>query len=194
MLAVISKDCPACRQRHCGHTLLELLAVLSITALLLSLGLPGMHELLARQRLRATATDLFSAIELTRVQAMARGRRVLLTPAGDGADWRAGWLVFVDRNHNLAYDGGDELLLRQAPLADGMTVRFAFTSGAAAPPYIAYNSAGRSCSASNSLAARWGTLSLIFGKQERHIKINMLGRVRVCDPQQSSSCTGAGES
>lgn len=169
--------------------------MLSITALLLSLGLPGLHELLARQRLRATATDLFSAIELTRGQAMARGRRVLLMPAGaGGADWRQGWLVFVDHNSNLVYDGGDELLLRQGPLAAGITVRFAFTSGTAAPLYIAYNSAGRSCSASNSLAARWGTLSLIFGKQERNIKINMLGRVRVCDPQQSSSCTGAGES
>lgn len=181
------------RRRWRGHTLLELLAVLSISALLLSLGLPALTELLARQRLRATASDLFSAIELTRVQAMARGRRVLLMPAGDGADWRKGWLVFVDRNNNLVYDGGDELLLRQAPLAAGITVRFGFTSGTAAPLYIAYNSAGRSCSASNSLAARWGTLSLIFGKQERHIKINMLGRVRICDPQQSSNCSGAGE-
>jgi len=181
------------RRRWRGHTLLELLAVLSISALLLSLGLPALTELLARQRLRATASDLFSAIELTRVQAMARGRRVLLMPAGDGADWRKGWLVFVDRNNNLAYDGGEELLLRQAPLAAGITVRFGFTSGTAAPQYIAYNSAGRSCSASNSLAARWGTLSLIFGKQERHIKINMLGRVRICDPQQSSNCSGAGE-
>ena len=178
-----------------GHTLLELLAVLAIAALLMSLGLPALSELLARQHLRATATDLFSAIELTRAQAMARGRRVLLMPAGaGGADWRQGWLVFIDRNNNLAYDGGDELLLRQAPLPDGMSVSFVFTSGTAAPLYIAYNSAGRSCSATNSMAARWGTLSLIFGKQERHIKINMLGRVRVCDPQQSSACTGAGES
>lgn len=177
-----------------GHTLLELLAVLAIAALLMSLGLPALTELLARQRLRATATDLFSAIELTRVQAMARGRRVLLMPADTGgSDWRQGWLVFVDRNNNLAYDGGDELLQRQAPLAAGISVRFAFTSGTAAPLYIAYNSAGRSCSASNSMAARWGTLSLIFGNQARHIKINMLGRVRLCDPQQSSDCTGAGE-
>lgn len=176
-----------------GHTLLELLAVLSIAALLASAVLPSLQEMLARQRLRAASQDLFSAIELTRAQAMARGRRVLMMPAGGGLDWRAGWLVFVDRNANLAYDTGDELLFRQGPLPGAIEVQFGFTSGTA-PLYIAYNGAGRSCSASNSLAARWGTLSLILGKQARHIKINMLGRVRVCDPQRDASCSGVGES
>ena len=186
----------ACR-RPCraGHTLLEMLAVLSIAALLMAAALPSLQHMLARQQVRAAATDLFSAIELTRAQAMARGQRVLLMPAGPGGmDWRTGWLVFIDRNASLAFDDGDELLFRQGPLAAGITVQFAFSS-ATAPLYIAYNGAGRSCSATNSLAARWGTLSLILGKQLRHIKINMLGRVRVCDPQQqAANCSGVADS
>ncbi len=185
------------RRRPCrtGHTLLELLAVLSIAALLMAAALPSLQQVLARQQVRAAATDLFSAIELTRAQAMARGQRVLLMPAGPGGmDWRTGWLVFIDRNVNLAFDGDDELLFRQGPLAADITVQFAFSS-ATPPLYIAYNGAGRSCSATNSLAARWGTLSLILGKQRRHIKINMLGRVRVCDPQQqAANCSGVADS
>lgn len=185
------------RRRPCrtGHTLLELLAVLSIAALLMAAALPSLQQVLARQEVRAAATDLFSAIELTRAQAMARGQRVLLMPAGPGGmDWRTGWLVFIDRNVNLAFDGDDELLFRQGPLAAGFSVQFAFSS-ATPPLYIAYNGAGRSCSATNSLAARWGTLSLILGKQRRHIKINMLGRVRVCDPQQQpANCSGVADS
>ena len=185
------------RRRPCrtGHTLLELLAVLSIAALLMAAALPSLQQVLARQEVRAAAMDLFSAIELTRAQAMARGQRVLLMPAGPGGmDWRTGWLVFIDRNVNLAFDGDDELLFRQGPLAAGFTVQFAFSS-ATPPLYIAYNGAGRSCSATNSLAARWGTLSLILGKQRRHIKINMLGRVRVCDPQQQpANCSGVADS
>ena len=185
------------RRRPCrtGHTLLELLAVLSIAALLMAAALPSLQQVLARQQVRAAATDLFSAIELTRAQAMARGQRVLLMPAGPGGmDWRTGWLVFIDRNVNLAFDGDDELLFRQGPLAAGFSVQFAFSS-ATPPLYIAYNGAGRSCSATNSLAARWGTLSLILGKQRRHIKINMLGRVRVCDPQQqAANCSGVADS
>ena len=185
------------RRRPCrtGHTLLELLAVLSIAALLMAAALPSLQQVLARQQVRAAATDLFSAIELTRAQAMARGQRVLLMPAGPGGmDWRTGWLVFIDRNVNLAFDSDDELLFRQGPLAADITVQFAFSS-ATPPLYIAYNGAGRSCSATNSLAARWGTLSLILGKQRRHIKINMLGRVRVCDPQQqAANCSGVADS
>lgn len=185
------------RRRPCrtGHTLLELLAVLSIAALLMAAALPSLQQVLARQQVRAAATDLFSAIELTRAQAMARGQRVLLMPAGPGGmDWRTGWLVFIDRNVNLAFDGDDELLFRQGPLAADIIVQFAFSS-ATPPLYIAYNGAGRSCSATNSLAARWGTLSLILGKQRRHIKINMLGRVRVCDPQQQpANCSGVADS
>ncbi|PLY41266.1 type-4 fimbrial pilin related signal peptide protein [Janthinobacterium sp. ROICE36] len=175
--------------------MLELLAVLAMAALLAAAAMPGLQQVLARQQLRAAATDLFSAIELTRAQAMARGQRVLLMPAGlGGTDWGTGWLVFIDRNTDLAFDDGDELLFRQAPLPAGITAQFAFSS-ATAPFYIAYNGAGRSCSASNSLAARWGTLSLTLGKQVRHIKINMLGRVRVCDPQQqATNCSGVADS
>ena len=188
---------PAARRwlHRTGHTLLEVLAVLSIAALLAAAALPSLQQMLARQQLRAAAGDLFSAIELTRAQAMARGQRVLLMPADPGGmDWRTGWLVFIDHNASLAFDGGDELLFRQGPLAAGITAQFAFSS-AAAPLYIAYNGAGRSCNASNSLAARWGTLSLALGKQQRHIKINMLGRVRVCDPQQqTANCSGVADS
>ena len=178
-----------------GHTLLELLAVLAMAALLAAAAMPSLQQLLARQQVRAAATDLFSAIELTRAQAMARGQRVLLMPAGPGGtDWGMGWLAFIDRNANLAFDDGDELLFRQGPLSAGIAAQFAFSS-ATAPFYIAYNGAGRSCSATNSLAARWGTLSLTLGKQVRHIKINMLGRVRVCDPQQqAANCSGVADS
>ena len=178
-----------------GHTLLELLAVLAMAALLAAAAMPSLQQVLARQQVRVAATDLFSAIELTRAQAMARGQRVLLMPAGPGGtDWGTGWLAFIDRNANLAFDDGDELLLRQGPLPAGIAAKFAFSS-ATAPFYIAYNGAGRSCSATNSLAARWGTLSLTLGKQVRHIKINMLGRVRVCDPQQqAANCSGVADS
>ena len=178
-----------------GHTMLELLAVLAIAALLAAAAMPSLQQVLARQQVRAAATDLFSAIELTRAQAMARGQRVLLMPAGPGGtDWGTGLLAFIDRNANLAFDDGDELLFRQGPLPAGIAAQFAFSS-ATAPFYIAYNGAGRSCSATNSLAARWGTLSLTLGKQVRHIKINMLGRVRVCDPQQqAANCSGVADS
>lgn len=180
-------------RRRAGFTLTELMVAVAIAAILLASGVPLLRDMLVRQRLRATANDLFAAIDLTRSQAIARGVRVLIMPAdADAADWTRGWLVFVDNNGSISFDGGDELIFRQGPVSAGMAIRSALSSSLP-PSYLAYNGAGRSCSASNSMAARWGTLSIALERHTRHIKINMLGRARICDPDrpgQAQSCTG----
>lgn len=179
---------------NCGVTLLELMLALVIASILMAVASVNLAPLLQRQQLRSATNDLFSAISLTRSSAIARGTRVLLMPlAGDGTDWSAGWVVFADLNGNQVFDTGDDMIFEQGPVARGIKVSAAFSSPH--PPfYLAYNGAGRSCSATNSMAARWGTLSLVLGKQARHIKINMLGRARVCDPDlEPDSCSGAGD-
>jgi type IV fimbrial biogenesis protein FimT len=182
----------AARRPARGFNLVELLAVLAIAAIVLATGLPDMRAMLRQHQLGAVVNDLHGAIELTRAQAMARGSRVMLAAAGPGADdWTRGWVVFVDADGDLAPGAGDDIIARQGPVARGVTIQSAFTSGQA-PLYIAYNSAGRSCSATSSVAARWGTLSVFQGDRTRRIKINMLGRARVCDPDQDGAdCTGA---
>ncbi|HEV7813644.1 MAG TPA: Tfp pilus assembly protein FimT/FimU [Janthinobacterium sp.] len=177
-----------------GFTLTELMVVLAIAAILAGVALPSFRELIERQRLRTTANDLFAAIDLTRSQAITRGRRVTMMPADPGgSDWSKGWLVFVDKNGNRKADPDEERIFEQGPVAAGISIRYAF-SASPAPSYIAYNSAGRSCSATNSLAAHWGTISVLLGKQARHIKINMLGRARICDPHKDADCSGAADS
>lgn len=176
---------------RCGFTLVELMVVLAVGAVLLAAGVPALGELIARQRLRTTAADLFAAIDLTRSEAIARGRRVMLMPLDpSGTDWNQGWAVFVDKNASLGLDPDDDLIFRQGPVAAGIVIRAAFSSPHP-PSYISYNSAGRSCGAANSMAARWGTVSVLAGPAARHIKINMLGRVRMCDPAvEPDTCTG----
>ena len=177
-----------------GHTLVELMVVLAIAALLLSLAAPSLQAIIARQRLRTVQNDLFAAIHLTRSQAIQRGSRVTLTPQDSTAsDWTQGWVVFIDSNGNLRLDPAEERIFQQGPVDPGISIRFTFSSGPARQ-YIAYNAEGRSCSAASSLAAHWGTLSLFQGSAIRRIKINMLGRVRACDPQlQPRSCSGAAD-
>jgi type IV fimbrial biogenesis protein FimT len=175
-----------------GVSLVELLVVLALAAILAGVAMPAFHDVLRRQRLRTATNDLLAAIDLTRSQAIARGGKVLMAPLEPGgADWQPGWTVFVDQNGNRRPDAGELLIYRHGPIADGIIVSSKFSSGAA-PTYLAYNAAGRACSAGNSLAARWGTLSLAQGEDVRNIKINMLGRVRVCDPAQDrANCDGA---
>lgn len=176
--------------RDAGFSLVELAVVLAVAAVLLAVAAPDMRNLLRAQQLKAASGELFAAIEFTRAQALARGRQVKLVPRDpDGADWRSGWHVIEDRDGDGVVQA-DERLAEHAPLAPGIAAAFAFTSPAP-PYYIAYNGAGRSCADGNSAAARWGTLSLFSGGRIRRIKINLLGRPRLCDPARDASCDGA---
>ncbi len=172
-----------------GFSLPELLIVTAVAALLLGVALPDLGTLLRAQQLRTATNDLFGAIGLARSQAIARNARITLLPRDPlGADWTQGWTVFADRDGDGVPGAGDEILAVHEALPAGVTAAFAFTSPAA-PYYIAYNGAGRSCSG-NGAAARWGSLSLFHGGATRRIKINMLGRARACNPEREDNCDG----
>lgn len=180
------------RQRGCtGLSLAELVTVLGVVAVTAAVAAPNLNDLLRGQQLRTAAGDLHGAIQLTRSQAIARNERVKLTPNDEaGRDWSRGWTVYVDRDNDRRPGEDDEILAVHSPLPQGMQVSYSFTSPAP-PQYIAYNGAGRSCSDTNSAASRLGTLSLFHGGKVRRIKINMLGRARLCDPARDDGCDGA---
>jgi type IV fimbrial biogenesis protein FimT len=118
---------------------------------------------------------------------------MLMPQDAAATDWTQGWVVFIDSNGNQRLDPAEERIFQQGPVGAGISIKFAFSPGPARQ-YIAYNGEGRSCSATSSQAAHWGTLSLFQGSAIRRIKINMLGRVRACDPAlQGRSCTGAAD-
>lgn len=181
--------------RRRAMSLVELLVVLAVASVALGLAAPDLAALLRAQRLKAAGAELFAAVDLARAQALARGEIVVLAPRDPkGIDWRTGWTVFVDRDGDGRPGPGEEKVLEHGALARGIAVDFAFTSPAP-PEYIAYNGAGRGCGAANSAQARWGTLSLFAagasGSAIRRIKINMLGRARLCDPARDAGCDGA---
>lgn len=180
--------------RQGGVTIAELAVVLAISAVMLSVALPDLRQLIRAYQLKAAVNDLFGAVDLARTQAIARGRKVQLVPAGDAApDWRRGWVVFVDEDGDRRPGAGEDVIMRHGPPADGIVIDAAFSTQQGSP-YLAYNSMGRSCSDASSLAARWGTLSLVQGGQTRLIKINMLGRARICNPaRDGASCAAAGQ-
>ena len=177
--------------RKGGFSLAELLVVTAIVAVMAGAALPDFRHMIRAQQLKAATYDLFGAIDLARTQAIARGRRVQLEPLdAAGRDWSAGWVVFVDQDGDRRPGPGEEVIQRYSAPARGITVQANFSSQQGAS-YLAYNSMGRSCSDTSSLAARFGTLSLVQGGQIRRIKINMLGRARLYDPaRDGASCSG----
>ena len=178
-------------KRAAGFTLVELLAVLGVAAVLMAIALPDLRAMVRRQQLKAATGDLYGAVELTRSLAIARAGLVLLAPREpNGIDWAQGWVVFVDHDADTRPGEGDELLSLHPALPPGLAITTAFSSDKR-PDYLAFNGAGRGCTGGSSAAARWGTLSLFQDEQVRRIRINMLGRARVCDPaRDGASCDG----
>ncbi|WP_324731793.1 GspH/FimT family pseudopilin [Pseudomonas paeninsulae] len=75
-----------------GFTLMELMIGLVVLAILVGIAIPSYKGMVANQRVRATTTDLHSALVLARSEAIKRNRQVTLSPAATGG-WGGGWSI-----------------------------------------------------------------------------------------------------
>lgn len=111
---------------QCGLTLMELMATMLILAVVAALGAPSLSNAVYSARQRAAVQSLLVAFHYARVEAVTRQQAVTLCPLatapGDcGADYAAGWKVFLDPDRDQRPEGGQ--LLRQFPsLAEGLVV------------------------------------------------------------------------
>ncbi len=186
MLVRQTKFCPLqCRQCCKGFTSIELLFVLVIAAIMVTLAAPSFRDMLRKQRLTSSVNDFFASVNLTRAEAIGRGRRVDMAPT-DGSDWKKGWTVFVDENGNQIPDSTETIIFVHGPLPNDMTVTSNFT--AAKPPYLAYNASGGTRSNASAQASRSGSWILTMGGESRKIVINFIGRPRVCNPAVDTGC------
>ena len=119
------------RRRHpCaarGFTLIELAIVAAVVAILLGVGTPGMSRSIAARALSAQVAEFIAALRFARSEALKRGAVVTVCAAdatstpprcqSHDADWRGGWLVFVDRGARGVIGADDRMLRVQQPLA-----------------------------------------------------------------------------
>jgi len=175
-------------KRSSGVTLIELLTVLAILAILLGIGVPGFQSFIQSQRLTTVTNELFASINLARSEAIQRGTRVDLVPTGDGPKWANGWLVFIDQNNNQKPDAGEQIIYSHGPAPKGVSISSNFTDNT--PQYVAYTGTGRTRSNNNGLFAGSFSVAQSNGdnQTQRKVKINVLGRARVCNPNADADC------
>lgn len=101
-----------------GFTLIELLTTLAVVAIVALIAVPGLADLLQRQRLDAARQQLMGALMLTRQQAVLLGRSLTLGP--DDGNWNRGWMLFADENDNAHLDDGETLLRHFPALPDAL--------------------------------------------------------------------------
>ena len=87
-----------------------------------------------------------------------------MTPA-DGRDWSSGWKI----------EANDRLVMMQAPLPPGISVTH--TAGG---ELVGFRPGGQ--------PLKFGSWTFTSGGKTRVVRINILGRARVCNPQAESRC------
>jgi type IV fimbrial biogenesis protein FimT len=103
-----------------GYSLLELSLTVALAALLLTLGIPELSRIGARQKQSAEINALFHAVHLARKESIVRRQVVSLCPSFDGQsctpgrDWSGGFLMFEnkDRDEPPQVDPGEAVLRR----------------------------------------------------------------------------------
>ncbi len=97
-----------------GVTALELLIVVSISALLGALAWPGFQASLARAQLQSQRNALHHALHQARRESIKRNEFVAVCKSADGnrcnpaSNWSDGWLVFVDLDRKKPLQRADD--------------------------------------------------------------------------------------
>ena len=144
------------RARDEGFTLIELLMAIAIIGILASLAVPSFVQVIADQRVKAAATNLFTALNVTRSEAIKHNTRVVLTPKV--GNWANGWVV-------LDPEGGRNLL-------DENGTGVPITGG---PASVTYNGSGRLSGATTAPSFTIGE----SGKPQRCLSVDLSGRPNV---------------
>lgn len=164
-----------------GFSMIELMTVLSIVAILLGIAVPSFAALIRDTKLVAATNDFFSSINLVRAEAIQRGMRIDMVPLDRSGDWAKGWAVFVDENHNQEVDGTERVIFSHGPVSSGVRITAVLTDSSM--QYLAYNAAGRSRTNASNYRTQFGTFTFEIGGKARKIKLNFLGRPRICNPE-----------
>jgi type IV fimbrial biogenesis protein FimT len=76
--------------RSAGFTLMELITTVAILGVLAAMAAPSMAEMVAKQRVKSTASELYLALMRARSEAIKRNADIILSPA---PTWAIGWSI-----------------------------------------------------------------------------------------------------
>lgn len=155
-----------------GFTLLEALLVLAVLSVLVTFGAPRLQHLWHTQQMYSAFLQLQQDLQRARYAAVAAGVPVLLEAHVEG--WQAGWVMFVDHNHNGRLDAGERQLGNSAALR-GMSLQ----GNGPVSRYVRFMPHGGAELLGGSFQAGTLTLCHASGRQAvRRLVISASGRLR----------------
>jgi type IV fimbrial biogenesis protein FimT len=142
-------------KKAAGFTIIELMITVVVLGIALTFAIPSMQQFIMNNRMTSQLNLMSSNLAMARSEAIKQNMPVFLCPSGGGttcsaSSWENGWLVFVDRDRDMALDGTalctsgdlganeDCLLLEQARLDKPA----ALTPASGIPDLIGYDGSG----------------------------------------------------
>lgn len=156
-----------------GFTLVEMLVVLTISAILLSIAVPSFINIIANNRVVSAANEMIVVLNLAKSEAVKTGQNTVLCKSYDGetcdgnSEWKNGWILFVDEDGNKTLNG-ERIIRTQGKLNDSLN--FKFRSG----NYISFKPNGRI----NKLGGRFCFRNAHNEANSRAVIIYQTGRFR----------------
>jgi type IV fimbrial biogenesis protein FimT len=110
-----------------GYALLELLVVLTITAIVATVGLPALNRTIEDAKTRADTRLLYMAFSSAHAHAIVHQRYTTICPLDEQSqcsnDWLRKILVFEDLNDNRQHDADERILQSVKAVEDPMVSR-----------------------------------------------------------------------
>jgi type IV fimbrial biogenesis protein FimT len=106
--APIPRHPPAAWGRIAAFTLVELVVTLAIVGILAAIAAPSFSKMIANQRVKSVATDLYIALAKARSEALKRNTSVIVAPK-TGGQWASGWTISEVADATKKTDNHDEI-------------------------------------------------------------------------------------
>lgn len=113
-----------------GFTLIELMVTLAVVAIVATIAVPAMSDMVTRSRTTATFNELQGLVGYARSEsAKSPGEPVLLCSSTNGtsctsqADWNVGWLIARDADGNGSVEAGETVLKVVGALSAGISLK-----------------------------------------------------------------------
>ena len=166
--------------RPAGVTLLELVIVLAIVAVLAVMAVPSVIDRWQRETVILLAERLASTISLAQRTAQYRHAQTQVSPREPSQGWASGWELAVlptTKTSGVASASGKEVLV-SVSLPTVPAVRLSVPRGT-----LSYEAVGYSWMTE----ITGTTVTVSSGRHTRLVRINRVGRPRICDPDTDHS-------